>query len=319
MSGKDRRGPKQVEIARSGRNKPDPEHVDLPRLIEVICGFKDERYPFEKHVALMTLSVWLLIPKEEGCVRQAGLISAASVIWAINNGKLGVPSSKTQSVIDRIAETMFPPLEVADALVNRFEIDTDDLIYANFITAFIFRCPKELNPSVNKALFFMKNGGFTEELNDPGDDIPATISPATLKVGWRACAASSPFAYVALLRKRLDAIPSDLKGDELLTLPEIMDLEIDEEDGVLEAGRILQDVPRLREFFGYARYIQDVLLERLQGTSIKKIPFVEFPDTIQPLVIEPRPFSPAQLEIIKSYHAPGFSRSAPPSGRPGRY
>jgi hypothetical protein len=310
MSSKDRR-PKHVEVARSSNNKPDPEHVDLPRLIEVICGFRKERYPFEKYVALLTFSVWLLIPKEDDCVRRAELISAASVILAINNGKLGVPSSKKHSVIDRIAKTMLPTLKVADALVNRFEIDSDAVMDSNFIASFIFRCPKELNPSVNKALYFMKKNGFTEELNRPGDDTPGTMSPATLKEGWSTCAASSPFAYVALLRKRLDVIPPDVEGDELLTLPEIMDLEIDEEDGVLEAGRILQDVPRLREFFGYARYIQDVLLDRLHESSIKKIPFVEFPDTIQPLVIEPRPFSPAQLKIIGGYHAPRFSRFGP--------
>jgi hypothetical protein len=167
---------------------------------------------------------------------------------------------------------------------------------------------------VNKALDFVKKGGFTEELNDPGDDRPATLSPATLKEGWRACAASSPFGYAALSRKRLDAIPPDVGGDELLTLPEIVDLEIDQEDGVLEAGRILQNLPRLRTFFESAHYIQDVLLERLQEASKKNIPFVKFPDTIRAHVIEPREFSPAQLEIIKGYHAPGFSRFGPAIG-----
>jgi len=299
-------------IHMSSKDKGDPEHVDIPRLMEVICGFRKERYPFEKYVALMTFSVWLVIPKEIEHVRRAQLISAASVILTIENGRLEVPSSKKRFVIDQIAKPLFLTLEVADALINRFQIGLDAVIDSSWIAAFIFRCPKELGPSVNKALFFIKNGGLTEEINDPGDDRPATMSPATLKEGWSACAASSPFAYTALLRKNLDAIPSGVvERDELLNLPAILDLEIDEEDGVLGAGRILQDVSRLRKFFGTAHYIQNVLLERLHESSIKKIPFVEFPDTIQPLVIEPRPFSLAQLAIIKSYHAPRFSRFDP--------
>jgi hypothetical protein len=296
----------------SGKVKRDLEHVDIPRLMEVICGFRKERYPFERYVALMTFSVWLVIPKEEDCVRRAQLISAASVILTIENEKLELRSSKKRSVIEQIAKPLFQTVEVADALVNRFEINPDAVIDATFITAFIFRCPKELNPSVNKALFYMKNGGVTEDLNDAGDDTPAKLSPATLKDRWGSCAASSPFAYAALLRKSTDAIPSgSVERDELLNLPTIIDLEIDEEDGVLEAGRILQDVSRLRRFFGTARYIQNILLERLHESSVQKIPFVEFPETIQPHVIEPRPFSPTQLKIIKSYRAPRFSRFDP--------
>jgi hypothetical protein len=124
------------------------------------------------------------------------------------------------------------------------------------------------------------------------------MSPATLKEGWRVCAASSPFAVAA----------------PRLNLTAIEDLAFDREDGVLEAGKILQDVTRLREFFGAARYIQDVLLERLHESSIKKIPFVDFPDTIKPHVLEPRPFSTAQLDIIRRYRAPRFSRFDPAIG-----
>src|SRR5262249_24832121 len=153
---------------------------------------------------------------------------------------------------------------------------------------FIIRCPKELNPSVNKALFFVRSGGLTVDDHE-GNDI--RLSPATLKDGWRACAASSPF---------------------LLTAPEFkLRAIVDLDDGVLEAGRILQDVPRLRKYFGAVRCIQNILLERLRDSSIRDIPFVDFPDTIKPYVIEPRPFSPAQLEIIKSYKAPSHSRSGP--------
>jgi hypothetical protein len=282
----------------SGKDKRNRDHVDVPRLMEVICGYEKERYPFEKYVALMTFGVWLLIPKEEDFVRRAELISAASVILAINHENLPVPSSQKRAVIDQIAEPFFSTLEVADALVHGRMLDPDADTDATFITAFIIRCPKELNPSVNKALSFMENGGFTEDLNDDGDDTPAKMSSATLKEGWRACAVSSPFAYVA----------------PKLNLTAIEELAINEKDGVLEAGRILQDVSRLRQFFGSARYIQNVLLERLHETSIKKIPFVEFPDKIQPHMIESRPFSPAQLEIIKRYRAPRFSRFDPAIG-----
>jgi hypothetical protein len=154
--------------------------------------------------------------------------------------------------------------------------------------------------------------GFTEDFNDPGDDTPVKSSPATLKMSWTRCAGSSAFAYSALFRK--SAIPSSIVDrDELLNLPAILDLTIDE-DGVLEAGRILQNIPRLRKFFGTARYIQNILIERLHESSIKKIPFVKFPETIQPYVIQPRPFSLAQLEIIKRYRAPTHSRSDPAIG-----
>jgi hypothetical protein len=295
MSGKDKRDPKSEP--RSGQNKRDPDHVGVPQLMEVICGLKKERYPFERYVALMTFGVWLRIPKEEDYVQRSELISAASIILAINNGTLRVPSAKKRSVIEQIAKPLFSTLEVADALVNRFVIDADPVTDASFIATFIARCPKEFNPSVNKALFFMKNGGFTEDFSDQGDDTPVKMAPATLKPGWTSCAASSPFVVAA----------------RRLKLSEIVELNADDE-GVLEAAKILQDVTRLREFFGGARYIQEILVERLHESSIKKIPFVDFPDTIKPHVLEPRPFSSTQLDIIKRYRAPRFSRFDPAIG-----
>lgn len=190
---------------------------------------------------------------------------------------------------------MFSALEVADALVHPCELDSTPFTDASIVAAFIARCPKELNPSVNKALFFVKNGGFPDD-NTPENT--ATMSPATLKDGWRVCAVSSPFAVAA---PRLD-------------LTAIEELDVGTEESVLEAGKILQDVVRLRQFFGAARYIQNILVERLHESSIKNIPFVEFPETIKPYVIEPRPFSAAQLEIIKRYRAPRHSRFDPAIG-----
>ena len=57
----------------------------------------------------------------------------------------------------------------------------------------------------------------------------------------------------------------------------IQELEVDTEDSIVEADRILRDTPALRQFFGGARYVQDILIERLRDSSRQKIPFVKFP------------------------------------------
>lgn len=276
------------------KDKPDPKHVDVPRLMEVICELKSEKYLFEKIVSLLTFSTWLMIPKESEYVRRAELVSAASVILAVRNGQLSVPSSKRTPVVERIAKSHFSTSRVAEALVDRFEISDISFADAGFIAAFIARCPKEYKPSANRALAFVQKGGFADDLEMLADE--ATLSHQTLKNGWKDCAASSPFSVVA----------------PRLKMTAIEELEVDDKDSVAKAREILQDTTALRQFFGAERYVQDVLIERLHESSLQKIPFVKFPDSIPAHVIEPRPFSPAQLQIIKSYAVPGISKFGPP-------
>jgi hypothetical protein len=188
----------------------------------------------------------------------------------------------------------------AYALVNRcvngtfqeaFEMD-NELADSAAIAAFIVRCPSEMRPSINKALFFIDAGGFTVDLLTVEEAIERryTVSPATIRKAWASCAASATFTLAA---DRLD-------------IEFISKLAPDDETSISEASKILDDLPRARRYFGGARYIQEILLTRLDVNSRKKINFLTFPDCIQVHAIEPRAFNAAQLDIIKRYRAPKF-------------
>jgi hypothetical protein len=50
----------------------EPQDIDVGQLMEVICGYRKERYRFERIVSLMTFSGWLRWPKDTEILRRSG-------------------------------------------------------------------------------------------------------------------------------------------------------------------------------------------------------------------------------------------------------
>jgi hypothetical protein len=168
------------------------------------------------------------------------------------------------------------------------------LFHASSITAFIVRCPLELKPSVNKAVFFIDEGGYSDayDIVNYKDDRakPYKASHQTLRRGWISSATSSPFVVAA----------------HRLNMTSIIELAPDYDDSIPQSRRLLGNTTKLRRFFGLARFIQEQLLKRLDKSSRKRFKFCQFPDNISPYEIKPHPFDSRQLGIIGGYEAPIF-------------
>jgi hypothetical protein len=114
------------------------------------------------------------------------------------------------------------------------------------------------------------------------------VSPATLKTGWSAAAITTPFWLAA----------------DRLKLTSIGDLPPDGGMSIRKADELLADPAQMQKYFGTARFIQDLLKQRLHESVGDKFQFVRFPDTIAVSEIASRPFNATQLDIIKRYRAP---------------
>ena len=273
--------------------------VDIPDLIEVICGYRKELFPFEKYVALMAFSTWLRAPVLHEIVLQSKIVAAALMMLSINNGQVPVSAAKRKPTTDAISTKAFRPLDAADALVNRVLTGTfremfdarRELFDAGAVAAFIIRCPLELKPSINKALFFIDEGGFIGEIHsyETGDNVNYAASYATVKKSWGLCAIASPFWLAA----------------EFFSLWSIAELAPDDRASILKARNLLDDTQRIGQYFARARFIQD-LCKRLDKSIRNKIAFVQFPKSVAICEDIPDSFNADQLELIKRYRAPKF-------------
>jgi hypothetical protein len=271
--------------------------TDVTGLIEVICGLRAERYPFERYVALLTFNTWLRWPAQPDAVEQAEIVAAARLILGLDYGEIKVAKEQRQRTIEEIASKIFTPLAAAEALANpsihepfwlSSQISMGSLIDVAVIAAFILKCPLEMAPSVNKALFFISRGGFADAytIEHRGRTQPYKVPQSDLKYSWSSLAIASPFSLAA----------------ERLSLSYILDLSPDGEKSIPAAARFLRSLPRVRRYFGHAKFIQEALLKRLDKQSQKHFQ-VRFPDSIEPFITKVNPFKPDQVKLIASYNA----------------
>jgi hypothetical protein len=232
--------------------------IGVGRLMEVICGIREEQYPFQRYVALLTFSTWLGWPFASNVVKLGETVAAARVVLAIDHSEIKVPKAEREGVIGKISREAFTSLKVANALAEpclevRFRRASQEFNFSLWnvaaIAAFFMKCSLEMHPSLNKAQFFIDEGGFGGSIRiGKGETAkPYKVSPATLRKSWGALAVSSPFALSAVNQ----------------SVEPIFDLPPDGEDSIRKASKLLKNVQKLRDYFGYARYIQDTLLSRL--------------------------------------------------------
>jgi hypothetical protein len=257
--------------------------VNIGDLMEVICNHRQEAYKFERHIALRTFSAWVLWPNQLGVVSQAKIVSAALTIRMVRSDE-SITGRERAGVIAAIMKNAVQPELLSDVLINpplvgRFCQAAEKaygLLDVGQILRFMLSCPKDLRPSLNKAIHFIELSGF---------GLPH--SPAVLKQCWVQYAVSAPFMFAEDFWSGCS-----------------IDLTPDDERHNAKAMRLLSDVNGLRRYFGVARYIQEVLLQRLDEISRKRFRFVQFPASIKASPIEFGSLSPDQLNIVKSYKAP---------------
>jgi hypothetical protein len=280
--------PKQKKSAAEAELK-QPNITDL---IDVICAHRRERFPFERHIALITFSTWLHWPQNPRVVNQGKLIAAALVVDAIRKGSLGLSNDQKQSARHEIESKLLAPAAVANVLLNRahvgsyreeFDIQLPEFDDVSGIVGFLLRCPVELKPSLNKARFFIDAEGYADE-----DSPNAKVSPATLKKSWVAFAIVSPFIFSA----------------EYWNHRFLLNLAPDDAASISKASKFLRDAKRIDRFFGFALHVQRTIVNRLDPTTLRWLKFVNFPRAIKPYISKLYPLEPHQVEIVQKYRAP---------------
>ena len=258
--------------------------IDLGDLMEVICNYRAETYKFERQIALRTFSAWVLWPNQLGIINQAKIVSAAPTIRMIRSDAFNLPGRERAQFVAAIMKNVIQPNLLSDVLINpplngRFCKAAEEaygILDAVQIVRFFLSCPKELRPSLNKAIHFIKLGGY---------GLPH--SPAVLKQCWVQYAVSAPFLFA-----------------EDFWSGCAIDLTPDDERHNSQATKLLSDVSGLRRYFGVARYVQETLLQRLDAITRNRFRFAQFPVSIKASPIEIASLSPDQLNIVKSYKAP---------------
>jgi hypothetical protein len=275
--------------------------IGVGHLMEVISGLRPETYPFQRYVALLTFSTWLGWPSDPHVVEMAETVAVARLLLAIDRGEIQVQKSQRNKIIQEVSRQAFKPLRVATALAEpcletRFRDASAEfnlpLWNVTAVAAFFLQCPEKLKPSVNKALFFISEGGFRDSITIErrGRKLPYKVSSATLRNSWSRLAVSSPFAFAAVTS----------------SLENIFKLAPDGEQSIAEAKTLLRKSAVLRRYFENARHVQDTLLPRLDKTTRDKYEFVTFPTSISPSAQEFAQLGDDQQAIVKRYKAPMF-------------
>jgi hypothetical protein len=276
-------------------------HIDVGRLIEILSGLRKEEYPFQRYVALLTFSTWLGWPDAPNVVEMAETVAVARVLLAIDRTEIEVRKSQRDKVIQEVFRKALNPSRVAAALAEpcleaRFRDAAAEfnlsLWNVTAVAAFFLQCPEKLKPSVNKALFFISEGGFSDSITTTrrGREIPYKASSASLRNSWSRLVVSSSFAFAAVT----DA------------LEVIFELSPDGEHSVSKAKPLLEKVELLKRHFEYARYVQDSLLSRLDKATLDKYDFMPFPSSIVPRTVEFAQLNDDQQAIVRRYKAPMF-------------
>ena len=92
--------------------------VDITDLIRILCGFRRERFKFEKDIAFRTFNAWMLWPDQPDVVYQAQIISAGLIIKAIKGGFLSLKTTSRSKWISALMEHVMPLEGVAELILD---------------------------------------------------------------------------------------------------------------------------------------------------------------------------------------------------------
>ena len=97
---------------------PTTTRINLTDLVQLVCGDRVENFPFERHIAIMTFSVWLWHRDQLPVVEYGKLIAAAKVITEINRGARKRRGPERAQTARTIFEAVATPERTAELLLQ---------------------------------------------------------------------------------------------------------------------------------------------------------------------------------------------------------
>jgi hypothetical protein len=265
--------------------------IDVTDLISLVCLFRKETYAFERYLALLTFSLWVLEPNDPTFVRHGRIVGAAQIVKSLLQKKRQISQSQQKAFLERefssdaIASALLSP-PVIGPFGEELEPRKFDLeLAASIADTFLHAPPSRLTskrPSLNKAIHFIANGGFGPSYK---------FAPATIKKQWVAYGVTVPFFMAEEL--------TDLK---------LLGHAPDTPEWLKSSKSLLTQVAALREYFGIAKTIQDNFSSKLDPKSKARFHFRSFPTQVVPEPLEVPVFTDDQLTLYQSYRAPSYSQ-----------
>lgn len=254
-------------------------NINITDLIALLTGQRKEAFAFEKHIALMTFAAWLHYPNDQDVLRYAQAVAAAAC-YVHSGGKSNRHATVEKLSVALIAPPLSRPIgRVSDSSVTLSTAAMD-------IVSFFLRCPSEKKPSLNKAFFFIEQGG--ADYPDERDGAKDARSTATLKVAWKTYASASPFLWSSAAITKMDRL---------------FEMLPDEYRAFKHAETMLRDSKMLIKYFGVSKYVQECLLSKIDATSRRRFD-VKFPKGLLSEECALRPFAKQELELLAKYRAP---------------
>lgn len=91
--------------------------IDVQDIITLLCRFREERYQFERPLALVAFSAWTMWPNDTSKVIYATIIAGTLVIQMLQNGTIKAPNN-VAVLIETLARRIFPPATDPALLIN---------------------------------------------------------------------------------------------------------------------------------------------------------------------------------------------------------
>ena len=112
---------RKTELQSSGAKMtgaPTNTRINLTDLVQLVCGDRVENFPFERHIAIMTFSVWLWHRDQLPVVEYGKLIAAAKVITEVNRGARNRRGPERAQTARTIFEAVATPERTAELLLQ---------------------------------------------------------------------------------------------------------------------------------------------------------------------------------------------------------
>jgi hypothetical protein len=267
---------------------PKQFKIDPNDLISVVCRLRKETFAFERQLALLTFSLWILAPNDLAFIERGRFLGAAQIVKSIlSKRKKRTPKEKlfltTEFSCERVLAEILSE-ELRGSFLDDILQKTDDIELAARVASTFFLAPtsrlKTKRPSLNKAIFFMGKGGFGPQF---------CSSPAAIKKAWVENVVSTPL-YLAG--------DTDFIKKPVIT---IAGLSPHTSNWINTAGSILHSDVSLIKYFGIARSIQEEFYRLLDPVSRKRFQFIKYPNQISAIKLSKVDFPAEELAIYESY------------------
>jgi hypothetical protein len=261
---------------------------DVVDLISLICLGRKERYAFERHLALLTFSLWVLDPKDPHFVERGRFLGAAQIAKMLFERGSKRSSSEQLFLANEFSHERILTELLSEKLRGSFLDDIqervdDAQLAARVASTFFLAPPPRLTtkrPSLNKAIHFIERGGFGPEYKS---------SPAAVKKVWVKYITAVPF-FLADSPYFLDGPFLQMRG-----------LSPHSSKWIQDANKILKNEDGLLTYFRIAKWIQERFYSLLDPATQRRFQFVHLPRQIEPTELSGLAFNEEQTQLYNAY------------------